>query len=317
MPVNEMPKWDEFVDSTPGGTLFHSYRWMEPLKPVVHVIEDSSGICSGLLCCPRKRYGVAGFHLPPYTPLQGPIVRQSSKANYSSAIAEERKWLMSLLESIEEPSHIDLMIDSEFVDFPAYDRSAFQSSLWITHEVNMPLEAWMANLPSNMRSKLRKLKSSLEKGDIEIRCKGRASDILDLAEATSRLKKYDMRRSILETLMRSELENDLWSPISIVKDGETIGGSILFHDHNRGWNVVNGVRRDLDDHLRWTNVLVMYACISFCFETNRIFDFEGSLLPGVEDFYRMLGGRKRLIARLQKSNNYFFRLLRAVQYLKG
>ncbi len=310
-------EWDQFADMCQGGSLFHKWSWMKPLDPEIHVVRDSTGICAGLLSCPRRRFGVHGRHLPPYTPLQGPLVRTSQKKQYSSARAERRKWLDMLLDGLKSSGHEDYMILTEHTDYAAYHQKGYYSSIWMSHEITVPVEDWQNNLPSNMRSKYNKLMQMVGSGELQVQLTGCGSDILDLAESTSKSKNYDMRRNTLETLMRPELENHCWTGVAITRNGETLGGSILFHDTKHSWNMVNGVRRDLADLFRWTNVLVIGQCIAFSQETGRTFDFEGSLLPGVEDFYRMMGGEPKLIVRLQRSHNPFFRLLRAGQLLRG
>ena len=103
--------------------------------------------------------------------------------------------------------------------------------------------------------------------------------------------------------------------IAVLKDGEVLAGSVLVHDSARAWHIVNGVRRGRTGLDARANLLCLSACIRVTLDAGRVFDFEGSLLPGVEEYYRTMGGTPAPILRLQRSPNPAYRLLRAGQLL--
>ena len=87
-------------------------------------------------------------------------------------------------------------------------------------------------------------------------------------------------------------------------------------ESNTAYNIVNAVRRDLEGDLKRTNVLLMDAGIRHCLQAGLVFDFEGSMLPGVEDFYRTMGGRQTPTYRMQRSRSLVMHLLRSGQILR-
>jgi len=51
--------------------------------------------------------------------------------------------------------------------------------------------------------------------------------------------------------------------------------------------------------------------------TGRIFDFEGSMLKGVEAFCRLMGGTQAPCYRVQKSASLRYSLMRAANQIKN
>ncbi len=309
---NSYPEWNEFVDDCSRGTLFHQTTWMEPLDPVVRVVRDTNGICAGLLSVPGKRLGIKGYHLPPYTSIHGPLVRDSAKGRISSARSEERKWLGDLLDGLGPQAHLDFMIPTQELDLPAYVQRGYQIGYWMSHEVEGSYQDWQAGIASTQRSKLKKLQKEVDQGQLNIRLQGGCEDVLALATETSARKGYNMNLPTLQALLRPELEGSYWTVVRVMQEDDLLCGAIMLHDKKRAWYVINGVRRDLQDIHRWTNLLVLSASIEWSLTTGRVFDFEGSLLPGVEDFYRMMGGAPRMLARIQKSGSFIYRALRYI-----
>jgi hypothetical protein len=59
------------------------------------------------------------------------------------------------------------------------------------------------------------------------------------------------------------------------------------------------------------NVLNVYESITYALSKNKAFDFEGSMLRGVEKFYRAMGGREVPVYRCLRSKNLLLELGKA------
>ena len=67
--------------------------------------------------------------------------------------------------------------------------------------------------------------------------------------------------------------------------------------------ILNGI--DIDNNIRGANALMIHESIKLLkSEGVEIFDFEGSMLPGVEQFYRRFGGK--LVPYMRIWNDNFF-----------
>jgi hypothetical protein len=62
---------------------------------------------------------------------------------------------------------------------------------------------------------------------------------------------------------------------------------------------------------------LLYKGIEFALTSGRKFDFEGSMLQGVETFYRLLGGKQVSVYRVQKSPSLIYSIIRAANQIRN
>jgi hypothetical protein len=292
--------------------VFQTARWLQPLNPEIHVVRDSSGeIKAGLASVSSRKFGISGRHTPPYTIVYGPLVADSGRARVFSARSEERRWLEQLLDQLPSSGHDDFLLAGSGQDLPPFHWRGFECSQRLTYIVRGSYEAWLSSIANSNRRTLRKLEAATAAGDLQISHGGQLRQVLDLAAKTAERNNYDFSARQLEALLQPATEGRAWSVISVLKEGEVLAGSVLVHDSARAWHIVNGIQRGRTGLDARANLLCLSSCIRVTLEAGRIFDFEGSLLPGVEEYYRTMGGTPEPVLRLQRSRNPAYRMLRA------
>ncbi len=100
------------------------------------------------------------------------------------------------------------------------------------------------------------------------------------------------------------------------ENNEPIAFGYFPFDDTAVYNVINASKRINDPVLKTSNLYIIHEMIQFALTSGRAFDFEGSLLPGVASFYRMLGGTQVTLYRSTKSRSLFHSMLRAFNQMK-
>lgn len=311
----EWASWNDWVHGHPEGTLFHTTRWLERVGQdlQVFVLEEEGRILAGAALASRRKFGVAGWHVPPYTPCYGPLVQPSDKAQRGSAATEERTWLEELLDGLPAVAHADFILPPGHHDPLPWHWRGWQSSVRITYQVAGSLPDYLGNIVKRKAAYLRKLQTMVEQGELQVLVDHEVGPVLDMWARTAEHKEFSHRDEVLRGLF-SNPADDFWLCVRILdREGGMLGGSVLAYDHRCAWNLVNGVRRDVDGVLRQINMLLMDAGIRHCLERGMTFDFEGSMLPGVGDFYTIMGGRQVPCYRWMRSRSLIYLALRTAE----
>jgi hypothetical protein len=87
------------------------------------------------------------------------------------------------------------------------------------------------------------------------------------------------------------------------------------------WNVwdahtsyyIMGAKNPAADDYRAMSLLLWHAILEAKRRGNKVFDFEGSMDPGVERFFRNFGGRRELYLILRKDSHWFWKLKRLIR----
>lgn len=315
----EYPEWDAFTDTAPGGSVFHTSRWLSRvgLGLAIHVLRNDAGeIEAGVALVLNRKRGISGYHVPPYTPRFGPLVRSSRKKQLGSIQSEEQELLADLLDRLPSVGHIDFVLAAGHQDVIPYLFRGWTCGMVITHQIRGAVADYMANLVKTKAYYLRKLEKKVAEGELNILVDHSVAAVLELWRETAGYKNFKANLPVLESLFRDPAEG-FWTCLRI-QDAQArdLGGMVLVHDSHTAYNIVNAVRRDLEGDLKRTNVLLMDAGIRHCLQAGLVFDFEGSMLPGVEDFYRTMGGRQTPTYRMQRSRSLVMHLLRSGQILR-
>ena len=96
------------------------------------------------------------------------------------------------------------------------------------------------------------------------------------------------------------------------KTGKAIAAIFLIYDSKTVYYLMGGIDPEYKD-LGGMNALMIEG-IKFALETNRTFDFEGSMVENIEKYFRSFGSTQRPYFNIFKTNSNF---LKTINYLKS
>ncbi|MGH9794689.1 MAG: hypothetical protein ACRD5G_07955, partial [Candidatus Acidiferrales bacterium] len=92
LPREEFARWDQLVDASPHGTVFHYSWWLECTMPRFEILaaRDGMGAVVGGIPLPRaRRWGLELIHPPVLAPYLGPVFDVSG----AQANSERLRWM--------------------------------------------------------------------------------------------------------------------------------------------------------------------------------------------------------------------------------
>ena len=285
----EFERWDEFVRLSPQGTLFHSTLWLEAAGEPFQLIgcfrgrELQGGFATALLG-PR----VAVVPQPALTPYLG-ILFPKSNAKYVTELSNNKEVGIALAAFLK--SHFDWIQSSfapEVRDLQPFIWQGFDVDLHYTYRLSLDdLSAVLNNMDARRRNKL----VSAEKQGITVEVGVEFDDIVRLCA-----KSFE-RQSLLATHTGAAARFDAalrrvgrcMGFLARASEGTPLGAVWIAWDDKRAYYLLGGY-----DHSERSNKavsLALWRAIQFTARDLKLreFDFEGSVIPAVEQFFRKFG----------------------------
>ncbi|MBN1295821.1 hypothetical protein JXA80_03510 [bacterium] len=312
-------EWDDFVLGNGKGTLFHTWRWLAGFleKPELIIVTDrNGGIVGGMCLIARRKAGVRGFHVPPYTPYFGPVIHDFPDKKPVSALAQQEKILNLLLENLRHIPHCDFILPPGTFSILPYYWSGFSIEVRTTFTIVPSIESWENAMEKSPRSHLRKLRQGVADGSIHVHVGHQPDEIFyQMIESVGKRKKFNARIELLKRVIDGLQQDDVMTVSVVDGCGELLAGDLCLIDPRRVYMLASFRHPEWKSRCPNEHLLVRSESIRLSYESGRVFDFEGSMLRGVADFNRSLGAQPDPVYRVQRSKSLCFTTARFIRRL--
>lgn len=291
-------QWDAWAMSRPEGCVFYSSHWLRAASgkepTIVAALGDYNRIIGGFAFIEVEKKN--GFHRilpPPYTPYFAPIIPKDDAIEGGEHESESlSEVFMQALQDFLKP--YDGM---RWRPFNASKASLFQKN---AKEIATTRTMILANGRGN-ESYSRSLKTKLNKAQelgYSIDRPIKTAEVYELALQSMQqngnampLNKAHFIRAFDE-LIQLELAFSLGVRSA---EGELLAAAMYMQDLRRVYNLVIGTPRN-DKHPA-AGAFLHQAAVERTHAMGKDFDFEGSMLKGVYEFYRRFGAEEHSVMR--------------------
>jgi len=306
--------YDEFVAHSPQGSIFASSAWLDAVAPGrwrMHVVEEGGAVVGAWPTVVRPT-PLGEVHTgAPLTPYLGPLLR--SDANPVRGRANDIRYLELLLVQLGRFAHIEAHCHPAFDYWTPLAWEGFTQTTrysWRLTDLR-DLEAVFRGTRENIRREIRKA----EKRGLVV-APASLANFLELHRATvlqaGRNDSLGANHRALEAIDETLAPQDARS-ILVARDaeGRAHAGAYLVHDDRFMYYLVGAS----DPALRNSGApsLVLWRGIEEAAERGLSFDFEGSMVKGVERFFRAFAGTPTPYSVVRKTPSAGFRVARALK----
>jgi hypothetical protein len=289
---DEFPLWDDFVDESPQGTLFHKTFWLRTAgyKFTIYGYFREGMLLAGFPLPYRTEFGIKLAMPPPLTPYLGVIFkRQDTK--YVTRLSQEKKISREIAHILKGSfHHISYGFPPGAVDLQPFVWEGFATSITYTYIVHLENELeniWMALTDKN-RNQIRKA----EKDGITVVQSDDFSHTVSLVEKTFARQNKSLFPESAACSSNDVLKkrNQCKSFLAKNADGDLIAAAYIVWDNKRAYYQLGGY--DSERSHGGASALALWEAIKFSKEQLNLkeFDFEGSMIPRLEEFFREFGG---------------------------
>ena len=299
----EYDLWDDFVARTENGTIFQTAWWHRAwgAKLVVYARKNEEGeIESGLAANITKVQGLEGIRRGPVSPVNGPVFAFCKSGNRLSQNSCLRQELTEIVAALPRLSFVELIFSPEIIDVMPFLWDGFEPELLYTYVIPRSESGrWRDNISARHRGCLKLARKEMLRFGCKIEVDPPFAEVQALLRETAKAKGFVL----------PERADEWWEEVLkrnagrayVVRDQQSrvLCATIMVWDSSSSYFVLAGMTAEArrKTHL---NFLLVERMISDAHEMGLDFDFEGSVLPGVDRFFRGWGGELRTMIRVLK-----------------
>lgn len=280
------------------------------------VVNNKNGDCIGRLPYVYiKRHCINVCTVPLLTQQVGPWISTNSNMKRIAKLKHIKKVSEELIEKLAHCKNVDLYFHRKYeyvLPFIWAGYSVEPKFSYVLDDLNN-----LDSIKSGMESKVRNLiknaqKSIVVKEDIS------DEDLLRLLEATfeKQGRKLPLDKNVVVRIVRESISRNSGKVFCAenISDGKAVAMAFFVYDKNTCYYLLGGKDYTLD--IPGCQELLLWHGIKFAATVSTEFDFEGSMIPGIESFFRGFGGKPCIYFRVYRGGLVFKILNYIKPYIK-
>ena len=285
----------------PGG-LFVQPWWLDAVAPgsweEATVERDGVVIARLPFCVKKTRVGLVS-HMPALTQSLGPWV-DLGRGGPLKRESRYKQLSTELIAKLPRFASFSQVFSPEIDNWLPWYWAGYKQTTRYTYVLNdlSSTESLWRNLAPKVRSEIKKARASLE-----VRSPGTLGDFLTLMDKTfERQGRINpVPRAVIERLDAAcAARQQCRLFLACDHEGRAHAGSYLVWDDQSAYYLMGGG----DPSLRTSGAssLCIWAAIEHAAKVTRIFNFEGSMIPSIESFFRSFGGVRVPLSKVSKDS---------------
>ncbi len=295
--------WDTFVASSPQGSIFSTSSYLQANKRdfFINVIEEKGEIVAGTVMAKDQ---LRGFGNPLFTKYLGPLLSPCPPdLKPQNHVRRSVELLVQLAEASSSHTTFDYTFHPELCNWLPYYWNGFQCSVRYTYrfDTSVGMEALAGRLQSRLRTLIRKS----EKSGVHIDQEVSPKDFFEIGQRSFQRQGGGAPYSLtwLENLHQKLSSRGQIALLGARNEhGDLLAVAGLLLDNRFSYLLLNGYDHHSSGAL--ANSYLVWKAIEYSHSKGLNFDFEGSMLPGVEGFYRKFGADLTPYYRVWKPGCY-------------
>jgi lipid II:glycine glycyltransferase (peptidoglycan interpeptide bridge formation enzyme) len=284
------------------GSVFNDLKWLSNFddKIKIFTINNNDRIVGGFFIYTESVVGVKYVKCPPFTPTNGLFVIDNAKNN--SKVSSDRKKIITEIADFYRINGFGILR----ISFP-YLFTDFQPFIWRKYKVIpnytyiLDLTNTEVNIFSSFSPEKRNEIRKSEKDNIIVTQVKDNMVIFRMIEQTFKRNKVKFNNEVLKKIL-FEFSNSENSFAYIANDGEDIlAFSYCVHDKQSAYYMFGG--SSYENRHSGAGSSTLFECIKKAKLLGlKKFDFEGSMVPYIEHYFRGFGGTLTPYFTVNKAN---------------
>jgi len=306
--------WNTFVDNSSQCSIFTKTWYLDALQVDydILVVEEKGTTKAGIVLAKNEINTYANPMLDKYLG----ILFLDSNGNVHKNISNQYKYIELLTKELKKIKSFDYYFHPEFDNWIPLSWEGFTQQTRYTYRID--------NLKNTVEDIEKKYHSNL-KNDIKNAIKNNViiKQNIPFEELWSVVDKTFLRQGSKSPFKKEKLEHfvdTLRKQDSFVSfgaydiDNNCIAVLGIAYEKKSSYLLLNGI--DIDRQIRGANAYIVDESIKYFHDKCDYYDFEGSMLNGVEQFYRRFGGELTPYYRIWNDNFFNYAKSKAKKIYK-
>lgn len=262
------------------------------------IVQDGDKVIGRLPVCYNKNR--KKIEMPLLTQTCGVWLQIDSTVSYNEQCNQIKTIIDNLLEQIPSLLSINIALDSSLTYFLPFYWRGFSVRPRISYRIKdlSDLDYVYQNFAKNVKRDIRsagKKVTIVEHTSINI--------LIDIMNKTfaAQGRRYPVPRNIIENIIRECEKHDAGKMFYAIDAEDNIHACAYFvYDKNVFYYLVGGKNSEFKNSNAQT--LILWKAIQYASTVSKVFDFEGSMVEGIETFFRRFGSTPVVYYEIQRQS---------------
>jgi len=310
---NEYEMWNTFVDNSKQGSIFSKTWYLDALQVdyEILIIEEKSIIKAGIVLAKNEINTYANPMLDKYLG----ILFLNEEGNRQKVISKQYKYMEILAFELKQIKSFDYYFHPSFRNWIPLSWNGFTQQTRYTYRLN--LSDTIESIESSFHTNTKRNIKNANKNSIIIKTNIKFDDFYEIIDKTfirQGSKAPFNKEKIKQYIKVLEKRGNFISFGAFDINGKLLSVVGVAYDNNSAYLLFNGI--DIVNQIRGANTFLVYESIKYFIGKSNFFDFEGSMIEGVEIFYRRFGGELTPYMKIWNDNFFNYAKTKAKKIYK-
>lgn len=296
--IELITKWDNFVDESIEGTFYHKSYWIlnnisDNFKgaqnyKLYYLSDKNKNWIAAFYIPTSKKLGMNFIVMPHMTPFAGVMISSIiHNLTPSKRISNIKEINEIFINELKKEKLLYYSFSPEHIDMQPFIWNKYITTVRYTYRINLVDESI---LWSNLQEKTKINKGNKSNVTVKWGFEEYLELYFELNDKSFNSQNITNFNNDLTKNLLIELNKNNNCIIGIIFDenNKAIGGCVLAYDKKRAYYIMGGITRDNNygmSYLLWQAILYTKNILNLS-----VFDFEGSMIPSIEKYFRKFGG---------------------------
>jgi len=302
-PDDSLEEWDRFVDDSPQGCIFCRSWWLQTVCPdgfQILTLRKGGEIVAGIPMYTHRRLGYKVICMPQLTQTLGVLLAPSADAKYERKLSREMEILNALIEAIPRFNYFRMEFHGNFTNWLPFYWVGYRQTTMYSYVIPdlTDLDKVFSEFAHSKRKNIKKAESLVSVfADLPAE-EFYSNHVLTLSKQGDQIiYGFDLFKGIHDAAYENGC-GKTWYAL----DGQNNIHAAIFvvFDSKSAYYLISSIDPDFRNSGAAT-LLVKHA-IAYVSQYTSKFDFEGSMIRGVENSFRRFGAIQTPYFSISKGN---------------
>ena len=301
-PDESLKEWDHFVDDAQQGCIFCRSWWLKAVCQdsfTVLTLRKGDRIVAGMPIPTYRKWGNSIVHMPPLTQTLGVILAPPTSGSYERRLSNEMNTLDFLVDVIPKFGSFSMNFHYNFTNWLPFYWSGYTQTVFYTYVILdlTDLNRVFSEFAHAKKYYIRKAEKLVSVYTDLSAKEFYANHILTLRKQGKQIDySFDFFKSIYDATYKNGC-GKTWYALD--NQGSIHAAIFVVFDSKSAYYLMSTI--DPDFRSSGATTLLIRDAIAYVSQYTNRFDFEGSMIPGVEHSFRKFGAIQTPYFRITKS----------------
>jgi lipid II:glycine glycyltransferase (peptidoglycan interpeptide bridge formation enzyme) len=309
--MTNIEKYRKFCNEDKAIPLYSRDWWLDVVSDEgtwdVALVEIDNRIVASMPFYLKKKAFFSVITLPKLTQTMGPYIQYPKKQTLYKRLSYEKKIINQLIEQLPKVDMFNQSFHHSFTNWLPFYWKGYRQSTGYTYVIEdlSDINHVFKKFTTSTRGDIRKA----EKSGIKVIDSDDIKAFYEIIKITLKQKNLKSRESLkfIQEIYNKAKEKDSVIMKFAVKDDIIYSVSLCFYDDKTLYYAIAGSNRDIK--FIGSQQLVQWEMMKFASEKSLSFDFEGSMIEGVEYRNRSFGAEQKPYFNITKTDSKILELL--------